>query len=281
MNVRCIVFTPSGWRWKHRTMLPQRWNGIWLCAHRGRKPAPKPGGILSPDIVKAVREKKTAGDAPQRRNGLEPARIEDRLFPCGTEHTFSLQHSKARYQMFALKVCFHWWNNTRRPQPFSRIFALLREQRTETLVRYYSEARTLGFDHTEKLHLVRTNKDSRWTSFTERLAIKAARGQLVSLVWPIASSANTTAKNCAVREEIRRLITSTAEIGCVFTNADGTLNGSIPNAIRTKRKLPTVRTPTRVHVPHDAAETAGELVDALFHDALCARAGKTESGNTL
>ncbi len=37
--------------------------------------------------------------------------------------------------------------------------ALLREQRTETLVRYYAEARTLGFDHKEAIHLVTENND--------------------------------------------------------------------------------------------------------------------------
>ncbi len=61
--------------------------------------------------------------------------------------------------------------------------ALLSESRTETLVRYYSEAITLGFDHTEAILLVSNNRDPRkWQSFTQHLAMKQRETVAVLLV---------------------------------------------------------------------------------------------------
>lgn len=142
--------------------------------------------------------------------------------------------------------------------------ALLREQRTETLVRYYSEARTLDFDHTEALHLVRTNKDPRkWASFTERLAIKQREAiHLAGMTDSILSKHDR--EKLRREEEIRRLITSTAEIGCALTSTDGT-SKHIPNAIRTKKEIADRANAYTGIMFRMTQQKAGELVDALFH----------------
>jgi hypothetical protein len=155
--------------------------------------------------------------------------------------------------------------------------ALLREQRTETLVRYYSEARTLGFDHTEALHLVRTNRDPRkWASFTERLAIKQRETiSLADLTDSILSKHDR--EKLRREEEIRRLITSTAEIGCALTSADGTTR-HIPNAIRTKKEIADRANAYTGIMFRMTQQKAGELVDALFHVRYVRERVKTESG---
>jgi hypothetical protein len=155
--------------------------------------------------------------------------------------------------------------------------ALLREQRTETLVRYYSEARTLGFDHTEALHLVRTNKDPRkWASFTERLAIK--QREAISLAGMTDSILSKHDREKLRREEeIRRLITSTAQVGCALTSADGTTR-HIPNAIRTKKEIADRANAYTGFMFRITQQKAGELVDALFHVRYVRERIKTESG---
>ncbi len=155
--------------------------------------------------------------------------------------------------------------------------ALLREQRTETLVRYYSEARTLGFDHTEALHLVRTNKDPRkWASFTERLAIKQREAiHLAGMTDSILSKHDR--EKLRREEEIRRMITSTAMLGCAFTSADGTTR-YIPNAIRTKKEIADRANAYTGFMFRMTQQKAGELVDALFHVRYVRERVKTESG---
>jgi hypothetical protein len=155
--------------------------------------------------------------------------------------------------------------------------ALLREQRTETLVRYYSEARTLGFDHAEALHLVRTNKDPRtWASFTERLVIKQREAiSLAGLTDSILSKHDR--EKLRREEEIRRMITSTAEIGCALTSADGTQR-YIPNAIRTKKEIADRANAYTGFMFRLTQQKAGELVDALFHVRYVRERIKTESG---
>jgi hypothetical protein len=155
--------------------------------------------------------------------------------------------------------------------------ALLREQRTETLVRYYSEARTLGFDHTEALHLVRTNNDPRtWASFTERLAIKQREAiHLAGLTDSILSKHDR--EKLRREEKIRRLITNTAEIGCVVTSADGAQR-HIPNAIRTKKEIADRANAYTGIMFRMTQQKAGELVDALFHVQYVRERIKTESG---
>jgi hypothetical protein len=155
--------------------------------------------------------------------------------------------------------------------------ALLREQRTETLVRYYSEARTLGFDHQEALHLVRTNKDPRkWSSFTERLAIK--QREAISLAGSTDSILSKHDREKLRREEeIRRMITSTAMLGCALTSADGTTR-HIPNAIRTKKEIADRANAYTGFMFRMTQQKAGELVDALFHVRYVRERVKTESG---
>jgi hypothetical protein len=155
--------------------------------------------------------------------------------------------------------------------------ALLREQRTETLVRYYSEARTLGFDHTEALHLVRNNKDPRkWASFTERLAIKQREAiSLAGLTDSILSKHDR--EKLRREEEIRRMITSTAQVGCALTSADGTTR-HIPNAIRTKKEIADRANAYTGFMFRMTQQKAGELVDALFHVRYVRERVKTESG---
>jgi hypothetical protein len=155
--------------------------------------------------------------------------------------------------------------------------ALLREQRTETLVRYYSEARTLRFDHTEALHLVRTNKDPRkWASFTERLAIK--QREAISLAGMTDSILSKHDREKLRREEeIRRMITSTATLGCALTSADGTTR-RIPNAIRTKKEIADRANAYTGIMFHMTQQKAGELTDALFHVRYVRERIQTEHG---
>ena len=153
--------------------------------------------------------------------------------------------------------------------------ALLREQRTETLVRYYSEARTLGFDHTEALHLVRTNRDPRkWASFTERLAIKQREAiSLADLTDSILSKHDR--EKLRREEEIRRMIASTATLGCGLTSADGTQR-HIPNAIRTKKEIADRANAYTGFMFRMTQQKVGELVDALFHVRYVRERVKTE-----
>jgi len=155
--------------------------------------------------------------------------------------------------------------------------ALLREQRTETLVRYYSEARTLGFDHQEALHLVRTNKDPRkWASFTERLAIKQREAIcLADLTDSILSKHDR--EKLRREEEIRRIIASTATLGCALTSADG-MTRHIPNAIRTKKEIADRANAYTGFMFRLTQQKAGELVDALFHVRYVRERVKTENG---
>jgi hypothetical protein len=155
--------------------------------------------------------------------------------------------------------------------------ALLREQRTETLVRYYSEARTLGFDHQEALHLVRTNKDPRkWASFTERLAIK--QREAISLAGMTDSILSKHDREKLRREEeIRRMITSTAQVGCALTSADGTTR-HIPNAIRTKKEIADRANAYTGIMFRMTQQKAGELTDALFHVRYVRERIHTENG---
>jgi superfamily II DNA or RNA helicase len=141
---------------------------------------------------------------------------------------------------------------------------LLTEQRTHILVRYYTEARTLGFDHAEAMHLVRMNSDPRkWASFTNRLAIKQREEiHLAGLTDNILSK-----HDCGKlqrEQDIRRLVLSAAQTGCTFTNNNGETR-HIPSSIRSKKDLAArvnahAGTMFRVN-----QQTAGELVDALFH----------------
>ncbi len=241
-------------------------------------PAPKPGGILSPDIVKAVREE-------EKRETLHNEETVLNLLESKTAYFLAALNTLSRSK--ALKgalpnVCPESLLPLMKQHPetaaiLTNFAALLREQRTETLVRYYSEARTLGFDHTEALHLVRTNKDSRkWTSFTERLAIKQREAiSLAGLTDSILSKHDR--EKLRREEEIRRLITSTAEIGCVFTNADGTQR-HIPNAIRTKKEIADRANAYTGFMFRMTQQKAGELVDALFHVRYVRERVKTESG---
>ncbi len=141
---------------------------------------------------------------------------------------------------------------------------LLNEQRTQTLVRYYTEARTLGFDHTEAMHLVRMNNDPRkWTSFTQRLAMKQREEISLAGLTDTILSKHDRAK-LQREEDIRRVVRNAASAGCTFTTNKGETQ-HIPNAIRSKKELAArvnahVGTMFRVN-----QQTAGELVDALFH----------------
>jgi energy-coupling factor transporter ATP-binding protein EcfA2 len=141
---------------------------------------------------------------------------------------------------------------------------LLNEQRTQTFVRYYTEARTLGFDHTEAMHLVRTNSDPRkWTSFTQRLAMKQREEiALAGLTDNILSKHDRT--KIHREEDIRRVVRNAASAGCTFTNNKGETQ-MIPNAIRSKKEL-AQRVNTHAGTMFRVnQQTAGELVDAMFH----------------
>jgi hypothetical protein len=168
-------------------------------------------------------------------------------------------------------------NHTETAAILTNFAALLREQRTETLVRYYSEARTLGFDHQEALHLVRTNKDPRkWVSFTERLAIKQREAiSLAGLTDSILSKHDR--EKLRREEEIRRLITSTAALGCALTSADGTTR-HIPNAIRTKKEIADRANAYIGFMFRMTQQKAGELTDALFHVRYVRERIHTENG---
>jgi hypothetical protein len=168
-------------------------------------------------------------------------------------------------------------NHTETTAILTNFAALLREQRTETLVRYYSEARTLRFDHTEALHLVRTNKDPRkWASFTERLAIK--QREAISLAGMTDSILSKHDREKLRREEeIRRMITSTATLGCALTSADGTTR-RIPNAIRTKKEIADRANAYTGIMFHMTQQKAGELTDALFHVRYVRERIQTEHG---
>ena len=141
---------------------------------------------------------------------------------------------------------------------------LLREQRTHTLVRYYTEARSLGFDFREALHLVRTNADPRkWQSFTQRLAMKQREALAqAGLAEELLSKHDRT--KLQREEEIRRFVANTALQGCTLTKHDGT-NEYIPNSIRSKKDLAARVNAYQTTLYRLTQQSAGELVDAMFH----------------
>ncbi|MBD1209611.1 MAG: DEAD/DEAH box helicase [Ignavibacteria bacterium] len=242
------------------------------------EPISKPGGLLSPEIVKEVREE-------EKRETLHNEETVLNLLEHKTAYFLAALNTLSRSK--ALKdtlptICPESLLPFMKQHPettaiLTNFAALLREQRTETLVRYYSEARTLGFDHTEALHLVRTNKDPRkWASFTERLAIKQREAiSLAGLTDSILSKHDR--EKLRREEEIRRLITSTAEIGCALTNADGTQR-HIPNAIRTKKEIADRANAYTGFMFRLTQQRAGELTDALFHVRYVRERVKTENG---
>ena len=240
--------------------------------------APKPGTLLSPELVEEVRKE-------TRRETLEQEEMVLNLLEHKTAYFLAALNTLSRSK--TLKdtlptICPESLLPMMKQHPettaiLTNFAALLREQRTETLVRYYSEARTLGFDHTEALHLVRTNKDPRkWSSFTERLAIKQRETiSLAGLTDSILSKHDR--EKLRREEEIRRLITSTAEIGCALTTADG-MPRHIPNAIRTKKEIADRANAYTGFMFRLTQQKAGELIDALFQVRYVRERIKTESG---
>ena len=167
--------------------------------------------------------------------------------------------------------------------------ALLRESRTETLVRYYSEARTLGFDHTEAIHLVSNNRDPRkWLSFTQHLAMKQREaihlydnhggGGLVGLTDNVLSKHDR--EKLRKEEDIRKMIRNSAELGCFFTGSDGT-ERHIPNSIRSKKAIAERVNAYQSKLFRLTQQQAGELVDAMFHVRYVRERTKTENGVRL
>ncbi|MBD1207193.1 MAG: DEAD/DEAH box helicase [Ignavibacteria bacterium] len=239
---------------------------------------PKPCGLLSPDIVKEVREE-------EKRETLHNEETVLNLLETKTAYFLAALNTLSRSK--TLKdtlptICPESLLPMMKQHPettaiLTNFAALLREQRTETLVRYYSEARTLGFDHQEALHLVRTNKDPRkWTSFTERLAIKQREAiHIAGLTDSILSKHDR--EKLRREEEIRRMITSTATLGCSLTSADGT-SRHIPNAIRTKKEIADRANAYTGIMFRMTQQKTGELTDALFHVRYVRERVKTESG---
>ena len=239
---------------------------------------PKSDALLSPKIVEEVREE-------EKRETLHNEETVLNLLEHKTTYFLAALNTLSRSK--ALKgalptICPESLLPFMKQHPetvaiLTNFAALLREQRTETLVRYYSEARTLGFDHTEALHLVRTNNDPRkWASFTERLAIKQREAiSLAGLTDSILSKHDR--EKLRREEEIRRLIANAAEIGCTLTSADGTTR-HIPNAIRTKKEIADRANAYTGIMFRMTQQKAGELVDALFHVRYVRERVKTESG---
>lgn len=141
---------------------------------------------------------------------------------------------------------------------------LLREQRTLTLVRYYTEARALGFDFKEALHLVRMNTDARkWTSFTQLLAMKQREAlHLAGLTDSILSKHDRM--KLQREEEIRRCVANTAHQGCTLVSSNGT-ERHIPNSIRSKRAIAERVNAYQTTLYRVTQQSAGELVSAMFH----------------
>ena len=141
---------------------------------------------------------------------------------------------------------------------------LLRQARTETLVRYYSEARTLGFDHKEALHLVSMNRDPRkWQSFTERLAMKQREtAHQLGLTDHVLSQHDR--EKLQREEELRTMIRNSAETGCFFTGSDGK-ERQIPSSIRSKRELAERVNAYKTQLFRLTQQKAGEIVEAMFH----------------
>jgi hypothetical protein len=141
---------------------------------------------------------------------------------------------------------------------------LLRQARTETLVRYYSEARTLGFDHKEALHLVSTNRDPRkWQSFTERLAMKQREtAHHLGLTDNVLSQHDR--EKLQREEELRTMIRNSAETGCFFTGADGK-ERHIPMSIRSKRAIAERVNAYKTKPFRLTQQKAGEIIGAMFH----------------
>jgi hypothetical protein len=242
------------------------------------EPTPKSNALLSPELFEEVREE-------TRRETLEQEETVLNLLETKTAYFLAALNTLSRSK--ALKgalptICPESLLPIMKQHPettaiLTNFAALLREQRTETLVRYYSEARTLGFDHQEALHLVRTNKDPRkWASFTEHLAIKQREViHLAGLTDSILSKHDR--EKLRREEEIRRMIASTAEIGCALTSADGTIR-HILNAIRTKKEIADRANAYTGIMFRMTQQKAGELVDALFHVRYVRERVKTESG---
>jgi hypothetical protein len=242
------------------------------------EPTPKPSGLLTPELVDEAREE-------EKRETLHNEETVLKLLETKTAYFLAALNTLSRSK--ALKgalptICPESLLPMMKQHPemaaiLTNHAALLREQRTETLVRYYSEARTLGFDHTEALHLVRTNKDPRkWASFTERLAIKQREAiHLANLTDSILSKHDH--EKLRREEEIRRMITSTAEIGCALMSADGTPR-HIPNTIRTKKEIADRANAYTGIMFRMTQQKAGELVDALFHVRYVRERVKTENG---
>ncbi len=187
----------------------------------------------------------------------------------------SLKDALPRFCPEALLALYK--NHTETAAILTNHAALLRETRTENLVRYYAEARTLGFDHPEAIHLVTENNDPRkWQSFTERLAIKQREAiHLAGLTDSILSKHDR--EKLRREEEIRRLVRNSAQAGCTFTGADGK-ERHIPNAIRTKKGLAERVNAYTSQLFRLTQQKAGELVDALFHVRYVRERIKTESG---
>jgi hypothetical protein len=171
-------------------------------------------------------------------------------------------------------------NHTETAEILTAHTALLREARTETLVRYYSEARTLGFDHNEALHLVRTNNDARaWRSLTEHLAILQREAiHLAGLTDSIVSKHDR--EKLHREQEMRRLIIHAAEEGCAFTSSDGT-ERHIAHSIRSKKDLAGRVNAYNSTMFRLTQQKAGELVDAMFHVRYVRERTKTENGVKL
>ena len=242
------------------------------------EPTPKTQTALNPNIFDEVREE-------TRRETLEQEETVLHLLETKTAYFLAALNTLSRSKGLKdtlPRICPEsllplMKNHTETAAILNNHAALLREQRTETLVRYYSEARTLGFDHAEALHLVRTNKDPRkWTSFTERLAIKQREAiHLAGMTDSILSKHDR--EKLRREEEIRRMITSTAALGCVLTSADGTTR-HIPNAVRTKKEIADRANAYTGIMFRMTQQKAGELIDALFHVRYVRERVKTENG---
>ncbi|MFY8000134.1 MAG: DEAD/DEAH box helicase, partial [Candidatus Kapaibacteriota bacterium] len=156
--------------------------------------------------------------------------------------------------------------------------ALLQQARTLTLVRYYAEARTLGFEHTEAIFLVSTYREARkWQSLTKCLAMK--QRETIRLAGLTDSILNKHDREKLQREEeIRRMVRTTAELGCTLTKADGSTR-HIPNALRTKREIMERANAYQSTLFRLTQQQAGELVDAMFHVHYVRERVQTENGN--
>jgi superfamily II DNA or RNA helicase len=154
---------------------------------------------------------------------------------------------------------------------------LLRELRTETMVRYYTEARDLGFDHAEAIHLVRQNSDPRkWASFTDRLPIKQREAISLNGLTDSVLSKHDREK-LRREEEIRRMIANTAQQGCTITGSNG-IPRHIPNALRTKKEIAERANAYTGIMFRMTQQQAGEMVNALFYVHYVRERVKTDHG---